>query len=104
MHILGRLSIITSTLDEVSDISRPSSHQAQQTRNLVTDSIPSAVDLIFGILPWFTFGVCALIAVEGIIVHQSLLESPACCFDDLDRDGDDKYHFCDSSNDCYTRN
>ena len=87
MHILGRLSIITSTLDEISDISRPSSPQAQQTRDSITDSIPSAVDLILGILPWFTFGVCALIAVEGIIVHQSLLESPACCFDDLDRNG-----------------
>ena len=61
MHILGRVSIITSTLDEDSDISRPSSPQAQQTRDSVTDSIPSAVDLILGILSWFTFGVGALI-------------------------------------------
>ena len=87
MHILGRLSIIASTLHVVGDITWPSSLQAHQARDSITDSIPSAVDLILGILPWFTFGVCALIVVEGIIVHQSLLESPSCCFDDLDWNG-----------------
>ena len=84
MHVLGRLSVIASTLHVVGDIAWPSSPQAHQARDSVTDSIPSAVDLILGILSWFTFGVGALIAAERIIVHQSLFKSPACCFDDLD--------------------
>ena len=83
-YILSWLSVVASTLEISGNIRQSSSPQAEQARDSVTHSIPSAADLIPWILIWFTLRIRAFVAIERICVDQLAFKGFASRSNDLD--------------------
>ena len=85
MRIFARLSKVTGSFIIAIVMSWKSSFEAEETGYSVTDHIPSAVYLVFGISAGKAFWVIAQVSVKRIIVDKGLLKGPASCLDDFDR-------------------
>ena len=83
--ILPRLAVVAGCLFIAFLIGWHSSPEAEPAGYSITDRVPPAINLVLGISARNALWIITSIALEWIIVDQSLLEGTTSCLDDLDR-------------------